>query len=337
MKEEKDVKISTKKENFYLPIINFLKTSTNLTKLQEKLNIPRQNLNYYLRELKKRGIIEQKGKGWYELIKGCKNSTKYGKLLVKDSIRGHAYVLEVKLQKEIKDWDKRIEILKNKKVNYKLVGAKLDIPRIKVLGRKVWLCKDHLRIFDKKDMSYYGNNAKESRNKAISELKLIVGILEKKLGVLIKPSDIYIRKEHYALIKNDLAIEENKKGNIWRISDEYGEWLLIDDSLEQGGELENVGKSSYKINIPMQKWWNDNKRTNFEVTPTFLMESLNKVIQVQKVEVENKKEYSRDLVEHKEAIKRMSYNTEANTKSIELLADIISQLKDELINIKNGK
>jgi len=273
----KSSKNSTCKKNFYLPVLSELKISTNLTKIQEKLSISKQQLNYYLRRLKENGLIIKKGKGWYEIVKGSKNSTKYGVLLKQDNIRGHAYVWNINLSKEIDGWNQRIEILKQKRVNFKLIGAKGTTPRIKILGRKVWLCNNHLRVFDKKDSSYYGNNAKESRYIALNEIKLIVGILNKKLGVFLKPTDITFRKEHYALIKNDLAIEENRKGNIIRISDENGEWLLIDDSLGQGGELENVGKSSYKTNIPMQKWWNNNKEHNFKVTPSFILEGFNKL------------------------------------------------------------
>jgi biotin operon repressor len=170
--------------NFYLPIISFLETSTNLTELRKNLSISKQDLNYYLRQLKKRGMIIQKGRGWYESVKGVKNSTKYDKLLSKDISRGHAFVWEIKLPQEIKGWERRIDILKEKSINFKLVGAKLDIPRIKVLGRKVWLCKDHLRVFDKKEESYYGKTAKEARNSAFNEVLLIVGALESKLGIL---------------------------------------------------------------------------------------------------------------------------------------------------------
>ena len=328
-------KNSTKKSKFYLPIIHELKLSTNLNKIQEKLSISKQQLNYYLRQLKESGFIIQKGRGWYEPSKKSKNSTNHGIFLRKDMIRGHAYVWTIDLKKKPKNWDKRLDILKRNNINYKLVGAKETTPRIKVLGRKIWLCNDNLRIFDKKGNSYYGEDAKESRYKAFYEIKLIVNALNNKLGIFLKPSRINFQKEHYALIKNDLAIEENKKGNIVRISDEEGEWLLIDDSLEMGGELETVGKKSYKTNIPMQKWWNDNKKHKFEVTPTLLLESINQVVQVQKIEQEKKLEYSRDLVVHKNAIdtmsketKRMSYNTDANSKSIELLADVVLQLKE---------
>ncbi len=275
------VKIQLEKQNLYLSIIGMLKVSTNLTKIQKKLSISKQKLNYYLRELKSKGLIIQKGRGWYEPVKGSKNSTKYGSILVKDSVRGHAYVWDVKLPKKIEGWDKRIERLEKKGIHFKLVGAKETTPRIKALGRKVWLCNNHLRVFDKKDESYYEKNAIKSRSKAFQQIKLIVGVLNNKLGTSIKPTDISFRKEHYALIKNDLAIEENKKGNIWRINDEDGEWLLIDDSLGRGGELETVGKKAYKNNIPLQSWWNENKETKFKVTPSFILNTMNGIQQNQ--------------------------------------------------------
>lgn len=267
----KSSKNSTAKNDFYTPILNAFKTTTNLTNISKELGIKKQNLNYYLRNLVKKGFLIKKDKGWYELVKTSKNSTKYDILLPKDFIRGHAYVWNIKLPKIPDNWNKRIELLKSKGINYNLVGALKDTPRIKALGRKVWLCKDHLRIFDIKDSSYYGNNSTEARYKALNQLFLIVATLERKLGILLKPLEINWQKEHYALIKNDLAIDQNRKGIIWRISDEQGEWLLIDDSLEQGGELENVGKSSFQVNPKMQKWWNENKETNFEVTPKFIL------------------------------------------------------------------
>jgi len=320
MKEERS-KNSTWKSDFYLPIINGLKHSTNLSKIQKELSISKQQLNYYLRRLKKHGFIIQKGRGWYEPSKKSKNLTKYGIFLKKDISRGHAYVWNVNIPQEIKDWDKRIKILEDKKINHKIVGAKENTPRIKILGRKVWLCNDHLRIFDKKDASYYGETAIESRYSAFQEIKLIVDALNRKLGILIKPSSISFQKEHYALIKNDLAIEENKRGNIIRVSDEEGEWLIVDDSLCMGGELETVGKKAFQTNIPMQKWWNDNKKHKFEVTPSLLLESINKVTQ-------NQAMFNQNFESHVKSIKQLGNNTAANTESIELLANTILRLKE---------
>ena len=62
-----------------------------------------------------------------------------------------------------------------------------------------------------------------------------------------------------------------------------------------------------------------------------LVEDLAKI---QKVELKKRAEYSRDLVEHKGAIKRMSYSTEANSKTIELLAGVVKELSEEVRKLK---
>ena len=239
----------------------------------------------------------------WEVVKGSKNLTKYGKFLPKDSVRGHAYVWKIKLQTDRNDWKEerwrnRMEILKANNVNFNVVGALKDIPRIKVLGRKVWLCKEHIRIFDKKHNSYYGDNAIQSKRKAFSEVFLIVKAIESKLGLHLRPYNIEFVKEHYALIKNDLAIDQNKKGIIWRVSDESGEWLLIDDSLGEGGELENVGKSALETNVPMQKWWNNQKETDFKVTPQFILNTMNGIQQNQQV-------FDQNMKSHLEVLKKL--------------------------------
>ena len=310
------VKIQHEKETFYLSILRHLEVTTNLTKIQNKLSLSKQQLNYYLRQLKNRGLVIQKGRGWYEPVKKSKNSIKYGRLLVKDSSRGHAYVWNVELPKEIEKWDKRIEILKKKNINFNLVGALKTTPRIKALGRKIWLCNNHLRIFDKPKQSYYGKTAKESKNLAHMELLNIIRVLENKLGFLFKPLNYSVKKEHYALIRNDLAIDQNKKGIIMRIKDDNGEeWLLIDDSLEQGGELETVGKSAYKTNIPLQKWWNENKETKFAVTPTFILNTMNGIQQNQLI-------FDKNMVTHLDVIKKLG-------DAVDRLSQEVSKLKSE--------
>jgi len=316
-------KNSTCKKNFYLLVLNELAVTTNLKKIQENLSINKQKLNYYLRQLKDKGLVVQKARGWYEVVKNSKNSTKYGSILKKDSIRGHAYIWNAKISDVSLKWKNRISILKRNKINYKLVGAKENTPRIKILGRKVWLCNNHIRIFDKKDESYYGDNAKSSRLLAFRQIKLIINALNNKLGLSIKPSDISFQREHYALIKNDLAIEENRRGNIIRISDEYGEWLLVDDSLGRGGELENIGKKALGTNIPMQKWWNDNKHHRFEVTPSFILEGFNRTNNLIQSNTNNLSYHAKNMVSHVEAVKTLS-------SEVKRLGNIISELESRL-------
>lgn len=258
-------KVTTKK-NFYLAVLSELKFTTNLTKIQEKLSISKQQLNYYLRKLKTLGFVFNKGHGWWELTDKGKNPTKYAIFHEKDSIRDHANIWETEIEKIPENWHKRIEVLQKKGINFKRVGALRNIPRIKVLGRKVWLCNDHLRIFDTEKASYYGDDAKEGRKNSKFQAMRIIFSLEKKLGIQLNPNKIKFKKEHFALIKNDLAINQNQKGIIWRISDESGEWLLIDDSLGEGGELENTGKKAFKTNPKLQEYWNSMKEDGFKTT-----------------------------------------------------------------------
>ena len=112
-------KNSTGSKILYFPILNELEKTTNLNSIQKRLNISKQKLNYYLREMKKKGIVIHRGRGWYEVAKGSKNSTNHSLYLTKDSIRGHAYVWTIKLPQEIKGWDKRIKKLKQKKIHFK--------------------------------------------------------------------------------------------------------------------------------------------------------------------------------------------------------------------------
>lgn len=310
MKEVKKSKNSTRENSFYLSILNELNLSTNLINIRNKLGISKQLLNYYLRGMRKSGLIINRSSGLWEVLEGSKKLTKYGILLTKDTIRGHAYIISVKPKKFPENWSKRIEILEKRGINYKLVGAKETTPRIKVLGRKVWLCNNRIRIFDKKGESYYGLNAIESRKQAFWGLYKVVSALENKLGLNFRPLDFEWRKEHYALIKNDLAIDQNQKGIIWRIKDGEGEWLLIDDSLGEGGELENIGKASFRTNIPMQRWWNDQKKTKFEVTPNFILNTMNGIQQNQLV-------FDRNMKSHLEVLGKLGRAVDKLTEKIE--------------------
>lgn len=276
------VKKRLEKKDFYLRVLNEFRINTNLTRIKKKLNLKKQNLNYYITKLKKLGLLMQIDEGYYELTEKGKNPTKHGIHKEVDSIRGHAYVWTIELDKIPIGWNDRIEVLKKRDINFKLVGALKTTPRIKALGRKIWLCNDNIRIFDKEKASYYGKTAKESRINGKVEAFRILRTLERKLGIKLCEDKLIFKKEHYAIIKNDLAKHHNTKGIIMRINDEDGEWLLIDDSLGEGGELETTGKAAYKTNGLVAEWWNDHKKNNFNVNASFVVENLNKLVDSQK-------------------------------------------------------
>lgn len=321
------VKIIPQKPNFYTTLINELEKSTNLSEISKKLKISKQSLNYYLRKLKESGNLIKKGKGWYEVKKPVKIIPQDGSTLgiskSKDKIRGHAYIWTIKITKEIPNWNNRISLLEAKNNHYILVGAFKTTPRIKVLGRNVWLGNKKIIIYDKKKQSYYGSNAVESRKLAFQELLLIVGALERKLGVSLRPFEFEWNKEHYALIKNDLAIQENRQGNQWHITDEDGEWLIIDDSLGEGGELETIGKKAFQTNVPLQKWWNDQKKHKFEVGATFIVNSLKETNDAIGVLIQDRRYWAENQRTHVEAIQTLS--------------NAVKQLQEEVSKLNHDK
>lgn len=273
------VKKSTVKENFYNTLLNQLKLSTNLTTLRKKLGISRQKLNYHLRKLTQNGLIEKKGQGWYEVKESVKKSTMYGSHLEVDKTRGHAYIWKVRIPKIPENWDKRIDLLSKSNINYKLVGVLNNIPRIKVYGRKVWLCDNHIKIWERKSASYYGDNSKEAKDNAYDEILIVIKALENKLGIKLNPYTVNSTREHYAMIKNSLAKYHNQRGEVLRISDETGEWLLIDDSLGLGGELETIGKDAATTHDKLKNWFNDYKKNDFDITATDIKMALFKINQ----------------------------------------------------------
>jgi len=326
----------TKKENFHLAVLGELKKTTNLKKIQKNLGLYKEKLNYYLRQLKKKGFVRHKGYGWWEPTKESENLTEYGSFLKKDSIRGHGYIWNIKLPKKIKGWEKRLQIIEKKGIPFELVVSG-KIPRIKVLGRKVWLCKNHIRIFDKKKQSYYGETAKESKQKGIQQLFEILRVLENKLGFYFKPLEFDFQKEHYALIKNDLAIEHNRKGIIMKISDKKGQWLLIDDSLGGGGELENIGKKAYPTNIQMQKWWNDKKEHNFKITDTLLLNSIYQVTNNQKYFAEQMVFLKENLKTHFKVLGGMEKGVEKQNKIQEGTQELLKEIRNFFKNFTKRK
>lgn len=265
------------KINLNLQVLNEFKIDTNLKRIQKKLSLSKTQLAYYTRKFCESGHLRQFGRGWYEVTNLSSNLssnvTKYGSI---EEVRGHAYVWEINLDNIPKNWMNRTSILIKNNYDVILVGALKSTPRIKIMNRKVWLCNNKIRIFDIRKASYLGSTAKEARKKGLELAIKITKILENKFGFIIKPTQIKFQKEHYALINNELAKKYNEEGEKLSVKDEEGEWLLVDDSMKDGGELENVGKKAIDLSPKVQNWYNDHKKHQFEVTSSFILNQFNK-------------------------------------------------------------
>ena len=283
------------KNNLNLNVLLNLLESKSPAQISKELNISKQALNYYIKTLKANGNIIKKGYGTWEV----KNYTL--KMQSNKKIRGHAFIWTIKLNKPI-DWTKHL-------TNYQLIRGL--IPRIIINNQKIWLGKKTITIYDNR--SFYGENSIESRKHAILGLKSILEALESKAKVNLRPYRFKVCKEHYSMIKNELARQYNEKGEKMFIRDDIeGEWLWIDDS-ESLNELEtkNIVRSKQ-----VQDWWNDNKKHDFKITPSFLMESINQVTNNQLMFAKNiethmqvLKDINQAIYELKEEVKRLNNET----------------------------
>lgn len=306
--KKKEVKDLTSKVDFYLTVLSLLKENNNLIQISSKLNISKQKLNYYIKNLKSLGFIEKKGYGVWNVLRSKRDDLEHTIKWKSKKIRGHAFIWKIKTKQF--NW---IELLKNNKINYSLVRG--YTPRIFIQDKKIWLGKDSIIIYDNR--SFYGQNALESRKYAVFGVKSCLEALEKKFNIHLGKYVFKPVREHYSMIKNELARQYNDKGEKLIIKDDLdGDWLWIDDS-ESLNELETGGKGITKdrvaLNMNVQNWYNDMKRTNFEVTPSFLMETINKVTQ-------NQVMFAKNIETHMEVLNNIN--------------KAINELREE---IKNGR
>ena len=270
--------------DFYFTVLELFKDGKTTSEITSTLNISKQKLYYYTRRLKELGFLEKKGYGVWNVLRSKRADLEHTLRWRKKQIRGHAFIWTVKLPKKF-DW---IGILEQNKIPYKLVRG--YTPRIFINKKKVWLGKESIIIYENK--SFYGKDATDSRKYAVYELLSVLRDFHKKVGVNLRKSYFKPTREHYGLIKNELARQCNKKGEKIVVRDELdGEWLWVDDSEGMLGELETGGKGVMQdrthLNLDVQNWYNDHKKTSFKVTPSFILESLSKSIQVQEMNSKN--------------------------------------------------
>jgi hypothetical protein len=202
----------------------------------------------------------------------------------------------------MKGWKEHLDKLK---IPYRLVRG--QTPRIFLGKKKVWLGKKTITLYEPN--SYYGQNAIESRKYAviglINDLKALEKLLRIKLGKYVfSPA-----REHFALIKNDLAKQVNKEGDKIIVRDYNGVWLWVDAS-DGIGELETGNHNALVNNVGVQRWWNDMKETKFEVTPSFIRDSIAGIVQIQQMNADN-------IIKHQKVLDEMLITLKKIQESLE--------------------
>jgi DNA-binding transcriptional ArsR family regulator len=253
--EKSNLKIDT--------LLNHISLGKKPIVLVKQLNISKQLLSYHLSVLKRKGIIRKLGNGVWELVKELPKDGSQGK-----EIRAHAFIWKIKLPSAIKDWDKREEILKSMQIP--LVHAGNTI-RIEIKGKKVWLCNKSIIIYEPK--SFFDSIPLETRKLAVYELIETIKALESKIGINLGKYKFSVKREHFAIVKNELANQCNKEGEKIRIRDNGELWFEIDNSFNlDEAEFYKTNSFSGLVNSTgAQGYFNSQKNTSWKVTPEFIL------------------------------------------------------------------
>lgn len=308
-------------KNLLLDTINSSKKPIILTK---NYNISKQLLSYYLRQLRLKGAIRKLEKGHWEIVKD------YLELTGKRKARGHGFIWNIKLSKEIKGWDKRNEVLTKLNIPYVKAGNTI---RIEIRGKKVWLNNKSIIIYENK--SFFDSSPLETRKLAIYELIETVRSLESTIKINLGKYRFTTKREHIAWIKDNLAIQCNKDGQKIRVLDKGECWMEIDNSNnEDETEFYKTTIDSAIINSSgYDRHYNSLKKNNWLCTD-YEKENFKELNKGLIILTNNQINQSKQITEFSIALNRHIPVYEGMAKQLEIFTKTVNELKEEIKNLK---
>lgn len=299
----KSTPLKIKSKNFYLVVLEHIKNNYYPVQIANKFNISKQSMNYYISILKRHGCIRKISQGAWLYLKEYEpkrvKKINIGSLSQpilnsnKNEVRGHAFMFHLKVP-YIRNWNNRRTYLDKHNIKYEKLyhGEKLLIK-----GRIVHLYSKSIIVYERE--SYISNLAKETKSLAIYHFLDIIKTVENQLKLSFEYKKKYqfkITREHYALMKNCMARQYNKEGKKLEVYNGKGLWLLIDNSfnlneMETLKNRETVPNQAVLDNEGVQNYFNSHKRTNFQVTPEFILNTMNGIQQNQMVFDNNMKSH----------------------------------------------
>lgn len=246
MKQEKKVGLHL--------ILSELKAGLNQKEISKKYSIPKQTTSYNVGKLVELGCVEKIGHGVssrWEVIKEVPNRPK-GTMEVKSGlheIRGHAFIWNIEFLQEAQDWNQIITNYKKRypksKLTFKMIcGGK--VPRTIFKGRKIWLTKSGLTIYEPLD--FFGKSSFSVKGSAVYEMDRLVKDLVGKLGLKMQYYKFKCSREHFAHVKNQMARQFNENKQKIKVGID-GKWFWIDHSHGEHEEETNDANISRQAQI----------------------------------------------------------------------------------------
>ena len=278
------------KKIFLVDILSKLSEGKSPSTISKELQVSEQRVFYHIKALKEKGFIKKLG---YNTWQTTKNLTEVA------NIRGHAFMWKIKLDRPI-DWNK---LLINNNIPFRLISSNKAL-RIIIKDKKVWLNKLSIVIYDKS--SYFSSTGLETRKQAVYSMIEACNIIKDKLKVKFDITKFQVSRQHYSIIKDNLAIQCDKEGKRINIYNTDGLWFVIDNSYNLH-ETEAVHPKTGLIDINgLQNYLNSHKETNWKVTPSFLLENINKVTENQLMFAKNIETHMQVLHDIKDSINELT-------------------------------
>lgn len=272
-----------------LSIVEHLKSGLSLSQIAAKLGVTSSTIGYYVKRLKKEGVVKQVGYGTWEVIDTPeiqkkttarppyegkkqargeiqKNILEY----IPESIRGHGFTWTVGVPQNMRNWSnkKRVQYLTHHDIPYKALGIFGGGQRLIIKGHKVWLTNKSIVIYDTD--SYFGVTATDAKSTAVHSLISIIRNLERLLHTdftigkswKFKPS-----RHHYAIIKNALAQQYDEDGLKLevRTSEDNSLWLWIDNSYQMHETETGHHVTAEADSLNIQKFLNSVRDTKVDL------------------------------------------------------------------------
>ena len=314
-------------------VISEIEKGKSPAQISREQDINKKTIQNYLRELQKLGILEKKGYGVWEVNserkKGLNPTSRQSDTSIKTStkreIRGHAFIWKIEFIDPI-NWGSIVKRYSKKTLTFQLMKHNKIIRTI-FKNRKIWLGLRGMTIYEPID--FMGKSSFEVKGRAVFEMDLLIKDFLRHIGVNFRPYRFTTSREHYGIVKNELARQYNDKKEKMMIRSEDGTlWMWIDDS-KGLGELENDEPT---INRQVQNFWNSHKAQQFKVDADFTLNAINKLTAFQTKQVELQAESDRQLLayaeQNKEHLKVIQMYQEESRANRELIQALIKKINN---------
>jgi hypothetical protein len=330
-----------KHSNLYLYIVQQLKLGNQPAKMVRELGIPKTSFQYYLKNLKDKGVISKLGYGIWELVdesilvknEKCEavrvtmdNPQTNFSYFLPDSVRAHAFVFTLKIPENLRNWNNknREVFLQKKGIDFTNLTVFGGGQRILHKGRKVWLTNKSVIVYEKG--SYLADTAMDAKSHAIYHFISLTKGLERLLHADFtqhagRQYSFKVSRQHYALIKNALAKQYDAEGKKLNVYSDKGLWFVIDNSFNLH-EAETVHPETADTDsAKVQTFFNSLKEQ--PLTTGFILDVMHGIQQNQLV-------FAQNMGSHIKVIKDLG-------NGVNELAGLIDELKQGHAQLSKGQ